>query len=173
VADPVTFAWDIVSNPTVGIPLLVLIAATTIWTYLGVPRHRWTIGEEPMAPEPDRDPVSRTYVALRRNSYATVAWQVYERLDVALVRRTSLHLTEIPWRRSKAARLGIPDPRGLESSRIALYSLYVWASQLEGNSILRRDFWRSWDGSRAVLLERLAERMAIVEHQLQRLASAP
>jgi hypothetical protein len=171
--DSLSIVWDLVSNPTIGLPVVLLVAASAVWSLRGVPPGRLTVGFEPRIPDPDRDPVSRTFVALRRHAYSEVVRQVYERLDRALIVRCHLALAEVPWRRSVARRLGVPDPKGLEQSRIALDSLHLWAARLETNSLFRRDFWRSPEASRQAFLRRLAKRLAIVDAQLRTLTSPP
>jgi len=171
--DPSTVLWGFVTDPRVGVPVLLLGAATLLWFAMDTPAEPRRAGWEPATPEPDRDPVSRTFVALRHESYSTVLLESYARLDAALKARTGRRLGEIPWSTKGARKLGIPQPRELEKTRIGLDSLYVWAVRLETDSILRRDFWRTWETSRVVFLRRLAARLHAVDGHLTNLGYAP
>jgi hypothetical protein len=172
-ADLLTVALGLVTDPRLGLPVVLLAAATVLWV-AALPaseprRHR----AESVAPEPDADPVSRTYTALKHEAYSSVVVETHDRLDRALMARTGRRLQEIPWLPSTARRLGVPDSKGLRGSRQELDSLYLWSARLETSSWLRWDFWRTDDGSRAKFRERLSERLGIVDRQLNALGYAP
>ncbi|HKV90111.1 MAG TPA: hypothetical protein VJQ43_02815 [Thermoplasmata archaeon] len=171
--DLVTLLRGLLTDPRVGVPIVLLAGATVVWFLLGSPAEPRRIGWERSVPDPDRDPVSRTFVALRRDAYSSVLLEVYTRLDTTLHARTGRRLGQIPWRTTAARRLGIPEPRELERTRIALDNLYVWAVRLETDSLLRRDFWRTWKASRAKFLESLAVRLRRVDGHLATLGYAP
>ncbi|MCI4357281.1 MAG: hypothetical protein L3K18_09145 [Thermoplasmata archaeon] len=171
--DPVSAVLGFLTDPRVGLPIVLLGVAAAGWYLVGAPADPRRTGWEPSQPEPDRDPVSRTFLALRREAYSTVLLEVYGRLDSALRAKTGRRLGEIPWRTDAGRKLGIPQPRELERTRIALDSLYVWAVRLETNSLLRRDFWRSWESSRRQFLARAADRLRVVDRQLTSLGYAP
>ncbi|MCI4332963.1 MAG: hypothetical protein L3K01_04455 [Thermoplasmata archaeon] len=171
--DPYTLLLGFVTDPRVGLPLLLLLAATVTWVVASPAseprRHR---GER-VPPEPDADPVSRTYLALRREAYSSVLVETHVRLDRALFARTGRRLKDIPWLPSTAKRVGVPDPKGLRDSLRGLESLYLWSVRLETASLFRWDFWRSREASRAKFRTRLSERLQVVDRQLTRLGYAP
>jgi hypothetical protein len=172
-ADTVSVALGLLTDPRVGLPVVLLLAAVALWIAANPAtaprRHR---GER-ATPEPDADPVSRTYLALRREAYSSVVAESHARLDRALLARSGKRLREIPWRARAAKRLGIPDPKGLRESHQRLEALYLWSVRLETASLLRWDFWRSRDASRAQLRIRLGQRLGVVDRQLRRLGYAP
>jgi hypothetical protein len=171
--DALTFAFDVVTDPRVGLPILLFASAILLWVATRPASDpRWERGE-PAPPEPNRDAVSRTYLAVRKEAYSSVLVETHHRLDRAMFARSGHRLGEIPWFASAARRLGVPDPKGLRGSRISLDSLYLWAVRLETSSWRRWDFWRSDAASRAKFRERLSERLTVVDCQLHSLGYAP
>ncbi|MCI4346853.1 MAG: hypothetical protein L3K07_08920, partial [Thermoplasmata archaeon] len=71
------------ANPRIGLPLLLLVVAILLWL-AAAPRGRpRTKGFDPPVPVPDRDPVSRTVLALRTETYSAVLLEAFDRLDAA------------------------------------------------------------------------------------------
>jgi hypothetical protein len=171
--DAPSLLWGLLTDPRVGVPIVLLVAATVTWIAARPAaeprRHR----SEAMPPEPDADPVSRTYLAVRREAYSSVLVETHVRLDRALLARSGHRLRDIPWRPSAAKKLGVPDAKGLRESRHGLESLYLWSVRLETASLLRWDFWRSLEASRIKFRHRLADQLATVDRQLQRLGYVP
>lgn len=153
-------------DPRFGVPILLLAVALGSWLLYRPWQLPRSSGAEPTAAEPDRDPVSRTYLPLLRGEYSTVLQETYDRLDRAVQQRTGLSLVELPFWRRAVARLGVPDPKGLASARERLDTLELWAVRLESDSWLRRDFWRSWESSRRIFLRRIDPALAAVDRQL-------
>ncbi|MCI4325832.1 MAG: hypothetical protein L3K00_08165 [Thermoplasmata archaeon] len=171
--DAPTILLGLVTDPRVGLPILLLAGATVAWvaSHPGSEprRHR----SEASAPEPDADPVSRTYLAVRREAYSSLLVETHVRLDRALLARTGRRLRDIPWRASAAKTLGVPDAKALRASLRGLESLYLWSVRLETASLLRWDFWRSIEASRVQFRIRLAAQLQLVDHQLRRLGYVP
>jgi hypothetical protein len=172
-ADAPTILLGLLTDPRVGLPILLLVAATVAWVAArpaGEPRrHR----SEASPPEPDADPVSRTYLAVRREAYSSLLVETHVRLDRALLARSGRRLRDIPWRAGAAKKLGVPDAKGLRDSLHGLESLYLWSVRLETASLLRWDFWRSIEASRIQFRLRLAEQLKVVDRQLRRLGYVP
>ncbi|MCI4326235.1 MAG: hypothetical protein L3K16_01155 [Thermoplasmata archaeon] len=164
---------DLLSDPRVGIPVLLLLLAFVLWVAGRPSREPVRRRSEPAERAPDGDPVSRTYVALRNGAYSEVLDTTFERLDRAVDAKSHCHLRTIPWTDGSARRLGLPDPKGLRQSRDALNSLIVWAVALETGSPLRWDFWRTQESSRARFQARLSERLSVVDRQLTSLGFTP
>lgn len=157
------------TDPRVGIPALLLGAAGTLWLLtgpVGTPRCR---GAESPPPRPDCDPVSRTYLALADESYGELLAESFDRLDRALRIRTGHRLSDIPWRRRAARRLGIPEADRLRAVRDRLLRFRAWADRIETDSWLRWDFWRSREQSRRRLLTELPTLLGRIDGHLDRL----
>jgi len=169
----INIVLGVLVDPRVGLPVVLLSAAVVLWM-AGRPsadpvRRR----REPSPPAPDADPVSRTYVALRRGAYSEILDSTYDRLDRAVDARAGVGLREIPWSTRSAVAKGIPDPRGLRRTADALDSLIVWAVALETGSPLRWDFWRTYESSRTQFQRRLAEHLGVVDRHLTQLGFTP
>jgi hypothetical protein len=171
--DLLTVALGLLTDPRLGVPVVLLAVATVVWVVAFPASEPRRQRGEAATPEPDGDPVSRTFVALRHEAYSSVVVETHDRLERALVARTGKRLEDIPWRPSLARRLGIQDSKGLRQSRQELSSLYVWSARLETASWLRWDFWRTEAGSRAKFRDRLADRLGVVDRQLAALGYAP
>ncbi|MGI0052670.1 MAG: hypothetical protein ACRECR_00210 [Thermoplasmata archaeon] len=157
------------SDPKVGLPMILLAAAAAAWLAARPstdPRRR---GVEPAPPRPDRDAVSRTYLALEDGAYSEVLAESYDRLERALLARTGHALAEIPWRLRSAQRLGIPEPAALRTTRDRIEQGRLWAARLETDSWLRWDFWRSRESSRRLFLARLPTLLGRIDGHLDRL----
>ncbi|MHB8352575.1 MAG: hypothetical protein ACYDFT_07825 [Thermoplasmata archaeon] len=160
------------TDPRVGFPALLLIVAAGLWLVRGPVGGPRRTGAESRPPRPDRDPVSRTYLALEEENYGELLNESFDRLDRALEARTGHHLTEIPWRRRAARRLGIPEPEGLRAVRDRLINFRAWAYRLEADSWLRWDFWRSRELSRRRLLTELPPLLGRIDGHLDRLETS-
>jgi hypothetical protein len=171
VTEAMALLIEILRDPRVGVPMVLTLVSVLVWIAARPTSLPRTSGWEPPPHTPDRDPYSRTYVAVFREEYSRVINEVYERLDRALRSRTGRSLRQIPWRRARAQQLLIPDPRGLERTRQSLDLLELWAFRLETGSWLRRDFWRGPESSRRHLLARLELLLTSIARQLSTLES--
>jgi hypothetical protein len=157
----------LLSDPRFGIPLMLLAFALATWLLAGPARQPRREGwERPVAP-PDRDPVSRSYLAVERGQYSVLLREAYDRLDRAVATRTGRSISALPWRVRKARALGVPDPKGLSRLRSEFGALEIWSLRLETDSWLRRDFWRSAEASRRRFTRRLAGLLALLDGQLK------
>lgn len=164
--DAVSTAFGLLTDPRVGLPILLVAVALVLWAAAWPRRRPRSVGFEPATPEPDRDPVSRTYLALEREEYSSVLHETYDRLDEAIRRRTGRGLAEIPWTEAAGRRAGFPHPRRLRRTRDALGALELWAERLEADSPFRWDFWRSAGASRRRFRTRLLAVFATVDREL-------
>ncbi|MCI4363067.1 MAG: hypothetical protein L3K13_02005 [Thermoplasmata archaeon] len=161
------------ANPRIGLPLLLLAVALLLWL-LAAPRGRpRRKGFDPPVPVPDRDPVSRTVLALRTETYSAVLLEAFDRLDAALRRRRGLPIVELP--RSTPAALAIPRAESKQLRKLAerLTRLHLYARELEAGSRLRWDFWRSLANSRRRFFVRLDLLLGEVDSTLKLLERTP
>ena len=115
--DPITAGLDLLGDPRVGAPSVVLTASLAVWLWLRPRREPETSRSEAARPEPDRESVSRTYLGLYRGEYSVAAREMYDRLSRRLRERTGRTLEQVPWWNPTARRLGMPDPAGLRRTR--------------------------------------------------------
>jgi hypothetical protein len=170
--DPALFL-RLLFDPRVGLPILCLASAGAIWL-LFAPRGRpRTTGFDPAVPVPDRDPVSRTVVALHEEAYSQILLEAYDRLDASLRRHRGIALEEVD--RPAPPGAGLPRPERRELRRLAsdLTQLQLHALRLETGSRLRWDFWRSLESSRRWFFRRLDALLGQVDRRLTLLARAP
>jgi hypothetical protein len=163
----------LLANPRIGLPLLLLTVALLLWL-LAAPRGRpRTRGFDPAVPVPDRDPVSRTVLALRTETYSEVLLEAFDRLDAALRRRRGLPILELP--RSTPAALAIPRAERKRLRRLAerLTRLHLYARELETGTRFRWDFWRSLASSRRRFFHRLDTLLGEVDSTLKLLEKTP
>lgn len=153
-------------DPRVGLPLLLVTAAAVAWLLLaprGLPR---STGFDPPVPVPDRDPVSRTVVALRLEQYSTVLLEAYDRLDASLRRHRGTPLDEVDRSPTGAPPLAPADRRRYRRRAARLTQLHLHALRLESGSWLRWDFWRSLEASRRAFFRRLDSLLGEVDRDL-------
>lgn len=162
-----------VRDPRVGLPLLLLAEAAILLAVLRPKAGPRRTGWELPPREPDRDAVSRTYLALRRGMFSPVLHESYDRLDRAVRARTGRALYELPWLARSASRLGLRDAQGLYRLRNRIDAYELWALRLESDSWLRHDFWRSQESSRAKFLERLPPLFDRIDARLELLKETP
>jgi hypothetical protein len=154
-------------DPRIGLPTVLLVVGIVAAALL-YPRSAPRVhGHESLNVTSDKDPVSRTYLAIQRQRYSTVLAETYRRLDRAVEFRTGAPMRGLPRRSSAMRDAGVPDPRGLRRVQHALDSLEWRAHRLEAATWLRADFWRSEAGARAHLLERSRKVFLSVDEQLR------
>jgi hypothetical protein len=164
-----TALTDLLTDPRIGLPTLLLAAAAIATAVLYPRREPRTIGHEAMTRESDRDSVSRTYLAIQQGRYADVLAETYRRLDRAVYHRTQRTMRELPWGLVAAQQLGIEDPKGLRRTQHDLDTLEWRTRRLEGGSWVRWDFWRSYENAHAHLVAASERLFTRVDEQLVRL----
>lgn len=153
-------------DPRVGLPLLLMGAAGACWLVFaprGAPR---TSGFDRPVPVPDRDPVSRTVVALRREEYSAVLLEAYDRLDTSLQRHRGIPLDEVERPARGVAPLPAVERRRYRRLAVRLTRLHLHALSLETGTWVRWDFWRSLEASRRWFFRRLDPLLVEVDRDL-------
>ncbi len=161
------------TDPRVGLPLLLLAGTLAAWLYLRPVRDPASGRWEAPTPEPEEESVSRTYLGLQRAQYSVVTREMYDRLDRRVRARTGRALDEIPWWNPSARALGLADPAELRRCRGRLDGLTVWSTRLETANPFRWDFWRTPEESRRKLLLRLGPDLARAGRQIRLLDQVP
>lgn len=132
--DLVAVLTGLLTQTTFGLPLLVLLGLSLLWL-VASPRHYPPVA----APRPvwrsmPPDRVSTMYWALAGERLSQPIAYTYQRFAWVLRKRYGIPPWEIPWRESKARRLGIEDRKALTRLNSDLLKLYNQALDFEGVS---------------------------------------
>jgi hypothetical protein len=153
-------------DPRVGLPLLLIVVSGLAWLLLAPRGRPRTTGFDPPVPVPDRDPVSRTVVALRTEEYSAVLLEAYDRLDASLRRHRGMPLDEVDRPPTGAKPLPPAERRRYRRLASNLTQLHLHALRLESSSWLRWDFWRGLEASRSWFFRRLDSLLGEVDRDL-------
>jgi hypothetical protein len=142
--DPITMFINLLTQTSFGLPLFVLVAATLIWA-LAVPiinppvMTPWAVRRE-MPP----DTISTIYWAIASGLYSSALGFTYQRFVAAVRIRYNVSPWEIPWRRSKAKKLGIEHPKelaALEKDLLWLYNEALILDNSAASSFFGQSYW--------------------------------
>lgn len=129
--DPVALLNGLLSQATVGIPLLVLLVALLVWT-LAAPRiYPPIFTPRPVLRPMPPDPVSGNYWALTMGEWSTPVGGLYYRFVAAMRARYGVAPWEIPRRKSRLRKLGITDRKALLKLDLSLLRIYNEALDIE------------------------------------------
>jgi hypothetical protein len=150
--DPLSTLSSLLREPTLGVPLAVLVLALVVWMVWpsSAPRApgRRAGGWSP----PATDLVSQTYYALANGEYSRVLEEVDDRFAIAVEHGRGRPVDRLPRTRSGGARQGISDAVELRRCHRELVDLRASAISRESRFYVRWAFWRSEADDRARFL---------------------
>jgi hypothetical protein len=158
------------SDPSFGIPVLLLGGLLAVWWGLNPHDYPMMVRRPTDRPVPDRDPVSRAILAFDRGRFSEVLEMATTRLDRVSTKRFGVRAARLPWTPWGLWRL---EPARRSEAR-ALRRLNARIERLEATSLrresgvwLRLDFWRSRDE----LLARFRRRLTPLLNDVSTLAA--
>lgn len=132
--DPISFLTALLTSWSFGLPLVLLLVSALAWALTMPKVDPPTMWPRPVWRDPSPDQVSMLYWSIASGSRTTVTQYIYHRWSEGVHRRYHRYPYQIPWRRSKAAKLGIPRHRELINIDKALLDLYYQAIRLDNRS---------------------------------------
>ncbi|MCL4325068.1 MAG: hypothetical protein M1144_06385 [Candidatus Thermoplasmatota archaeon] len=132
--DPLSVLYTLVTSTQFGLPLLLIVFGAVAWAIGMVKVNPPILFPRPIWREPSPDSVSTLYWALASDARASVVQYVYHRWSDAVRKQYHVFPYDIPWRRSKARKHGIEDPRPLIALDKLLLDLYYRAQVLDNRT---------------------------------------
>lgn len=132
--DPIIFLTTLFTSTSFGLPLVALVVGGLAWWFFMPKVSPPTMVPRPVWRDPSPDPVSLLYWSIASGSRTSVIQYIYHRWSEAVYRRFKHYPYQIPWRRGKASKLGIPGNRELISLDKDLLELYYLAMRIDGRS---------------------------------------
>ena len=132
----------LLTDPTIGIPILLVAVTLGVWLFSNFTGFRSAELTRTTWLRPDRDAVSQTFYAIEDRKYSRLLRAVYDRCDRAIHLRYSVGLADLGWRPwpTKAGR--IPERKELLEIRDALSRRFTEAVGREQPFRVRWAFWR-------------------------------
>jgi len=142
--DPVTLVLTLLTQTSFGLPLLILVIATVLWVLASPTAYPPAMTPTVVAREMPPDPVSAIYWNMASGQFATPVGFAYHRFVARMRERYSIAPWEVPWRKSRAKKLGIERPKvitKLEKDFLDLYNQALVLDSGQSNSFVGKAIW--------------------------------
>lgn len=154
------FFLAFVSEPTIGIPILVSAWVAVAWILWGPsPERRPPLLRRNWFPS-DADLTSYVYFALADGRYSTVLEAATARLNETVHKRLGWTLAQLPLTEWGAERMGVPQARELRRVGRSLQEARAAAVVREGRFFIRWRFWLSPEADRRRFLSHVGRSLA-------------
>jgi hypothetical protein len=125
---------SLLTQTTFGLPLLILIIATALWAIASPTVYPPAMVPTAVPRDVPPDAVSTIYWTMAAGQFATPMGFAYHRFVAGMRERYGIAPWEIPWRRSKALKLGIERPKVIKKLEKDFLDLYNQALVLDSGS---------------------------------------